>query len=176
MGRVRFGGRPRGSLEPRGVSAGQMAWWRRAQRASGDRDRVWGCVDVSSRSPELKKGLGVTRTLFCVHSSRWEKVECVGVLAGRIPLRTGEQPPVGGGRVGLGTGWVGVLTAGGKAPCRHPFPSQTGKGGDKRKECCGGNRRCPLEGWVVRSLVGWKSRGPDVLLLPQERISIQMNT
>lgn len=41
---------------------------------------------------ELKKGLGVTRTLLCFHFFRWEKLERVGVLAGRIPQRTWEQP------------------------------------------------------------------------------------
>ena len=86
-------------------------------------------MDVSSRSPELKKGLGVTRTLFCVHSSRWEKLECMGVLAGRILLRTGEQPPVGGGRVGLGMAMGEGAHSRGEPLAGILFPPRLGRRG-----------------------------------------------
>ena len=131
-----------------------MAWWMGAQRASGDRRGVgwYGCLLQVSGA---KEGPGVTRTLFCVHSSRWEKLECVGVLAGRIPLRTGQQPPVGRGRVGLGTGMGGGAHSRGGAPAGILFPPRPEKEGTSVRRAVGGTGDAPWRGgWCAVSWAG----------------------
>lgn len=76
----------------------------------------------------------------------------MGVLAGRIPLRTGEQPLVGGGRVGLGTGWVRVLTAWGEPLAGILFPSRLGKEGTSARSAVGGTGDASWRGgWFARS-------------------------
>lgn len=82
---------------------------------------VWEGCDVSSRFPAAgaeERPWGHQDSLLCFHFFRWEKLEHVGVLAGRIPQRTWEQPRVGGGRVGLWGGAGGEGRTAGRGPRR----------------------------------------------------------
>lgn len=173
-------GAPSGSLEAGAVSIGQVAGGG-PHRASGDGGgRVCGRGVMSppgSLRLELKKGLGVTRTLCCVFTfldgRSWSVLACwregsrrglgsspewaeAGLASGAVlEERAGRQ---GGGPGDEGAGadagshgrWEYLAGPGGMGPS-FSLPGPGGMG-----HAQGGlpqNRRCPLDGWVVSGLL-----------------------
>ena len=169
---LRNGGYPRGSLEAGAVSAGQAVGGGLTERL-GTVGRVCGRGVMSppgSLRLELKKGLGVTRTLCCVFTfldgRSWSALACwregsrrglgsspkwaeAGLAWGAVlEERAGRQ---GGGPGDEGAGADGGSHAGGstlraREGWAHPFPFQAREGWATLKEGCRGTGGAPWRG------------------------------